>query len=175
MRLPRFLSGLIAPRWPQLIAFALFFLLGSLIFFGNPAITQPIAFNHAKHLETGLQCTDCHSGAKSQARATLPPLSACLVCHETALTKSAEEAKIRALAAAGQETPWVQLTRVPAHVYFSHRRHAQQGGIDCAVCHGSMEKLTAPPRRPYREFTMDACIQCHEKSRARTDCDDCHR
>lgn len=104
MRLPGFLSELLALRWPQVMAFAACFLLGSLFFFGNnPSSGQPIIFNHARHVASGLQCTDCHAGAQSQAQATLPQLATCLMCHQAALTKSAEEEKIRALAAAGKE------------------------------------------------------------------------
>lgn len=164
------------PQRMPMLAFGACFLIGGLAFLprARPA-PQPIAFNHAKHVASGLQCSDCHAGALTQARAGLPQLDICLMCHQAALTASPEEAKVRALAAAGQEAAWTQLTRLPAHVYFSHRRHAQQGNIACAVCHGQMEKLTSPPARPFRVFTMDACIECHQKNRARTDCDDCHR
>lgn len=176
MQLPGFASGLLANRRPAALGFAACFLMGALVFrAGGGPPPQPIAFNHSKHLAAGMQCTDCHTGALTETRATLPQLSACLMCHSAALTASKEEAKIRALEAAGAELQWRPVTHVPAHVFFSHRRHAQQGGIACAVCHGAMEKLTAPPSRPFIEFTMDTCIQCHQKNRARTDCDDCHR
>lgn len=165
-------------RVPFLTGFGLLFVLGSFFFSGrNPVApgVQPIAFNHAKHLGAGMACTDCHTGAQSQERATVPALAACLACHETALTESAEEKKLRAFAADKKEPPWNPLTRVPAHVYFSHRRHVQLAGLECAVCHGTMEKLTAPPQKLFRPLNMDDCIACHEKSRARTDCNDCHR
>ena len=163
---------------PLLAGFALFFFLGTVFFFAGyayPPSGQPIAFNHAKHVQNGLSCTDCHTGAREQEHATLPALTLCLTCHESAVTRSPEEEKIRTLAAAGKELAWTQLTRVPAHVYFSHRRHVQLAKLDCAVCHGAMEKATAPPRRPYRQMTMSACIECHSKNRARKDCNDCHR
>jgi hypothetical protein len=38
-----------------------------------------------------------------------------------------------------------------------------------------MEKATTPPARAFRSFTMDTCIECHEKNQAGTDCNDCHR
>lgn len=176
MPLPGFLSRLATPSRLPVAAFGACFVLGGLVLSpGSPPAAQPIAFNHARHVSSGMQCADCHAGALSSAQAGLPPLATCLMCHETAVTASPEEAKVRALAAAGREAAWTQVTRLPAHVYFSHRRHAQQGGIACSDCHGPMEKLTAPPTRPYRQFTMDTCIQCHAKNRARTDCNDCHR
>ena len=177
-RLLGWLGTPVSPRWPIVVGFGLFFFLCTLIFRGydpDTSSAQPIAFNHAKHLENGMTCTDCHSGVQAQARATLPTLLTCLICHETALTKSAEEEKIRRLAAAGKDANWAQVTSVPMHVYFSHRRHVQLAQLECATCHGPMEKATAPPRRPFRMLAMDACIECHEQRGAGTDCNDCHR
>jgi len=157
--------------------FAAFFLLGNMAFWLRPATSavQPIAFNHAKHIANGLNCTDCHAGAQDQARATLPPLATCLTCHESALTQSPEEAKIRTLAASGQPLRWTRLTRVPPHVYFSHRRHVQLAGLKCEGCHGPVQQATTPPGRAFRAFTMAVCINCHEQRGFKTDCNDCHR
>jgi hypothetical protein len=159
-------------RYPLLAGFGLAALLQTTAFVGGvPDGLQPIAFNHAKHVGAGLSCTDCHTGARAAERATLPELSDCMSCHENALTESAEEARLRKL----QELTWRPVTRTPAHVYFSHRRHTALGGLDCAVCHGAMEKLTAPPERPLRPITMDGCIGCHRQKQVRSDCNDCHR
>lgn len=177
MRLLGSLRALASPCWPMLAGFGLFFFLGAFIFHGRYAGTstaQPIAFNHAKHLANGMACTDCHSGVQSQARAVLPTLTTCLTCHEAALTQSAAEQKIRLMAAARKELAWTQIMRVPAHVYFSHRRHVQLARLECATCHGPVEKATEPPRRPFRLMSMDTCVQCHKQRRANTDCNDCH-
>ena len=158
--------------------FGVFLALGFL-FFGGAAYwsspVQPIRFNHAIHVANGMDCADCHPGARTGENATLPGIDVCLSCHGEALTKSPEEEKIRTIAKAGKEIPWVQLTRVPRHVYFSHRRHAGLGGIPCTECHGPMEKRTAPPPEPFRTLNMNACIQCHQQRNVRHDCDDCHR
>ena len=170
------LRSLMSSLWTLPGGFGTFFLAGVVVLFSyNPdRAAQPIAFNHAKHIENGLTCTDCHVGAQAEQRATLPTISDCLTCHETALTKGSEEQKIRDLAAAGKELEWVQLTRMPAHVYFSHRRHVALAGMACADCHGLMEKAVRPPEKPFRRLTMDECIECHEQKKARTDCNDCH-
>jgi len=172
-----FFRGLGSSVWALPLGFGLFFGLGALSFTYYPgsAITQPIAFNHRKHIENGLACTDCHAGVETQARATLPELDTCLTCHESALTTSPEEKKIRTMAAAGKALAWVPLTRMPAHVYFSHRRHVTFAKLACSGCHGPVEQSSRPPDRPLLSLTMDACIQCHEKNQARTDCNDCHR
>jgi hypothetical protein len=159
--------------------FVLFFVLGSATFLGLQHAAsgpkQPIAFNHAKHIENGLTCTDCHTGVETQAKATLPTVETCMSCHQTALTASAEEAKVRSASEAGQELAWIQFTQVAPHVFFSHRRHVAVAHLKCAECHGPMEKATTPPDRPWRVLNMDACLSCHEQHRVNSDCNDCHR
>lgn len=176
MKISRLLSLLKVP--PASVAgFILFFALASTAFVAvqhSASAVQPVAFNHAKHVENGMTCTDCHSGVESQAKATLPAIDTCLNCHETALTASAEEAKIRTAAAAGQPLRWVQLTQEPPHVFFSHRRHVAVANLACAECHGPVEKSTAPPPRPWRVLDMEACIGCHQKHGVNADCNDCH-
>ena len=172
---PRFLS--VSSFWSLRWGFVIFFVLGTLVLVGYPdgSAHQPIEFNHAKHIESGLTCVDCHTGVESQARATLPDLDMCLLCHQIALTESAEEEKLRTMAEAGEALNWSPATGVPAHVYFSHRMHVSLAELECVTCHGPMEELTAPPKQPYYDLSMNTCIGCHEESDARTDCDDCHR
>ncbi|MFQ5723008.1 MAG: cytochrome c3 family protein [Terriglobia bacterium] len=171
-----------SPTAPQkhswLMGFGVFFVLGYLLFgqilSDNPP-PQPIRYNHAVHIASGLACVDCHVGAREQVQATLPGLDTCLMCHEEALTESPEEERLRAFANAGQEIPWERVTRVPRHVYFSHRRHVTLAGLECTDCHGPMETRTEPPRRPFRPVTMDACMDCHEQRKVDNDCNRCHR
>ncbi len=161
-----------------LLGFGVFFGLGLLllgkVLSGSDA-PQPIRYNHEVHLANGMACEDCHVGARTNESATLPGIDICLGCHGEALTKSNEEEKIRTFAREGRELPWVQVTRVPRHVYFSHRRHVAEGGLKCADCHGPMEARSEPPSRPFRPMTMAACIECHEQRKVSHDCNDCHR
>lgn len=161
---------------PLLAGFGLVFLVQAAFFLrGNSEGVQPIAFNHAKHIASGLSCPDCHKGVQTEEHASIPDLATCMACHATPLGKSAEESKLKAFAAAGAEIPWRPVTHVPAHVYFSHRRHVSLAQIDCTTCHGAMEKRTVPPRSPFRSLGMNDCIDCHQKNNAHTDCNDCHR
>ena len=157
--------------------FVLFFVLGAAGFVGlqHRAPKQPIAFNHAKHVSNGVACADCHAGVQTQAKATLPSVDVCINCHQVALTNSAEEERVRTVAAAGQELNWVQLTQTPPNVFFSHRRHVAVAHLPCAECHGPMEQATKPPDRAFRVFNMAACIGCHQQHRVNADCNDCHR
>jgi menaquinone reductase, multiheme cytochrome c subunit len=176
MRIAEHIRPLLSPSRPLLAGFGVLALFQAVLYVrGNPDAAQPIAFNHAKHVASGLGCTDCHTGAETRERATIPGIEVCMGCHATALSESAEEARLRSVAAAGEDLAWRQVTRVPAHVYFSHRRHVALAGLECSVCHGPMETLTAPPRAPFRVMSMDSCIECHRKSQVRAECNDCHR
>ena len=140
----------------------------------NPG-RQPIAFNHSKPVANGMECVDCHVGARDQQRAGIPSITHCVTCHESALTESDEEKRLRSIAAAGAELAWRPVTHLPGHVFFSHRRHVALAGLSCDTCHGSMERLTQPPQVPLRPLTMASCIDCHTRKKAGNDCNDCHR
>lgn len=139
----------------------------------TPAVHQPIRFNHAKHVAAGVDCDGCHATVSEQAFAGMPTLDTCMQCHDDA--KTPEEKKLKAFEAAHAEPAWQRVYRMPAHVYFSHRRHVALGKVQCAVCHGSVDKATEPPARPAVKQTMTWCIACHEERRASIDCIACHR
>ena len=134
-----------------------------------------IAFNHRKHADAGIECADCHSGVSQQARATLPALAVCLTCHESPVTQSPEEAKLRLASEKGTPLVWRSAVRLPSHVHFSHRRHVALGKVDCAVCHGDVRQSTSPANLPVTWLTMKRCMDCHARQQARSDCNDCHR
>ena len=141
----------------------------------RPAVRQPIAFNHAKHIAAGLDCTGCHGTVEEQAFASMPTLDTCMDCHEEPMSKSPEEKKVRAFAARHEEPPWQRVYRMPVHVFFSHRRHVVVGKVACATCHGDIAKATEPPTRPAVDQKMAWCLECHEKRHASTDCIACHK
>ena len=147
-----------------------------------PAPAQPIAFDHALHLrvhldDRALACTDCHAGAEKAARAGLPAITTCLRCHMRPQgdPPSAKERRVRELATAGG-VRWVQVTRNPGHVYFSHRAHVTIGALACESCHGDVRAWTSPPTEPNTALeSMSKCLACHRAHGAATDCEACHR
>lgn len=142
----------------------------------SPApITQPIAFNHKIHIETGLECGDCHLYFETQIFSGLPTIGICMDCHDEAISASPEEEKIRTIAAAGGELAWNQIYEMPSHVYYSHRRHVVAGELDCATCHGPIAETTAPPPQPLRTISMDFCLDCHRQNNVSEDCIACHK
>jgi len=139
-------------------------------------VTQPIAFNHNLHVaDVGLECVDCHRYVLTGARATIPNIEVCGECHLEALGESAEEQRLVAFVESGDLIPWQKVYRVPDHVYFSHRRHAAIGGIECERCHGPMAERTEPVARQAVRISMDACIECHDQAGVTNDCILCHR
>lgn len=138
--------------------------------------TQPIAYNHKKHIEeAGLGCFDCHPRAQTHRKASIPNIDVCRTCHEDAMTESKEEEKLVAHIKNDRPIPWVQVHRVPDHAYFSHRRHVSLGKIACQECHGDVSGMTTPFTKPYRTMDMKFCIRCHEQKQVTTDCAACHR
>jgi hypothetical protein len=141
------------------------------------AAVQPIAFNHKIHVtDEGMECSDCHRHAMDGAHATLPGVKGCLLCHGEAIGTHPDEPKIRAYAEQNAEVPWVQVNRLPGHVYFSHAAHVTYGEMDCAVCHGNMRDRSEPVTvSQIGHLDMKTCMTCHQQKGASVDCLRCHK
>jgi len=141
----------------------------------RPVVRQPIRFDHAKHIAAGSDCNSCHDGVDDQSFAGLPTLDTCLQCHDQPMSKDPEEKKVRDAAERKVEPAWQRVYRMPAHVYFSHRRHVTLAKVACAVCHGDVAQSHEPQPRPAVDQTMAWCLACHTQRHASTDCIACHR
>lgn len=143
----------------------------------NSKIIQPISYNHKVHIEeAGLECQDCHVYVETMPSATIPGIEVCSECHEDEpMTDSPEELKVIKHIKDGKEIEWKRIYELPDHVYFSHRRHVVLGELECATCHGNVESLTEPDSWPFRELSMDNCMDCHKEHNVTTDCLACHR
>ena len=137
-------------------------------------VTQPIRFNHQRHVKiVALECSACHEYFSTSDHSGLPSLALCKGCHAEALTESPEEQKLLKL---GDPLPAFQkLFRLPDHARYSHRRHVASGGLTCETCHGAIAETTAPPASPLVRITMDTCMACHADRGVKTDCTHCHR
>lgn len=143
-------------------------------------VTQPIAFSHQVHVRKHqLKCVQCHVGAESAARATIPNIEVCgQICHRPnlpALTKSRAEIELRKYLEAGERIPWQKVYRVDSHVYFSHATHTVLAQLSCETCHGNVGDMTMPVRKRAKAITMDNCMACHEQHQVSNDCNNCHR
>jgi hypothetical protein len=133
-------------------------------------VRQPIGFPHAKHQTTA--CTVCHRGATTTAHAGIPDVALCSKCHATA---PAGTSGVWDAAVTRKTIGWVQVTHVPDHVLFSHRRHVTLARLDCASCHGEMRDRRTPPGSAPVRITMTTCLSCHRQEGAAEDCASCHR
>jgi predicted CXXCH cytochrome family protein len=140
-----------------------------------PAVVQPIQFSHKAHIDKGLPCDGCHQSVEKAAAATVPTKDTCMMCHQGTLTDSPEEEKVRQYADKGEDIPWRRIYQLPAHVFFSHRRHVAVARIDCGQCHGAVASLTVPASYPLVKQNMEWCLSCHKARGATQDCIHCHR
>ncbi len=133
-------------------------------------VHQPDAFAHAKHQTVG--CTVCHQGAATSIRARIPEAPICTKCHAAAPEGSGPAWNA---AVEGKPFGWVQVTHVPDHTIFSHRRHVTLARLDCVSCHGNIRDRETPVVTVSVRLDMDACMSCHLRERAVNDCAACHR
>jgi len=144
----------------------------------NGDVQQPVAYNHKVHLDAGMDCAACHTGAREGTHAGIPTTDKCAMCHRVDRPYPKTPDDLARYLKAGEEIPWTQLHRTRRHVFFSHQRHVTFGGIDCAECHGDVKQKTEPFTRavfPARQAGMNQCVACHRKERVTTDCTACHR
>ena len=139
-----------------------------------PPPPQPIAFNHQKHVEMPMECTDCHAGAQTQAQASLPPVQACAVCHRAILSDHPEIVKLLAYLEDDEPIRWRKVNPMPASamVRFMHKPHAR-AGVQCSTCHGDVGHMTVA-RQAVNTASMRWCVECHRGSGASDDCLTCH-
>jgi hypothetical protein len=134
---------------------------------------QPIPFSHHFHVSTkGLSCIFCHPGVVNTARAGVPPMEKCLLCHDRIITTYPPIAKLKALHDTGTPIEWARVNDLPDFVFFDHSMHIRRG-FDCAKCHGD---VAAMDRVTYvRKLDMGYCVQCHRDNSVSHDCYVCHR
>ena len=141
----------------------------------TPTVVQPIQFSHKVHTEKGITCDACHASVEKASSAGIPTTDTCMLCHQATITDSPEEEKVRQYAEKGLQIPWQQVYRVPAHVYFSHRRHVSLGNLKCVQCHGKVADSVVPVTVAAVPVQMDRCLGCHAQGGVTTDCNACHR
>lgn len=159
-------------RWLKFAGTAAAGALAWMLLLPPASLTQPLAFNHARH--QALACAACHRGAATSERAGIPQGDTCIKCHATAPAVARAAALWPELATGGQIN-WLRVTRVRDDVMFSHRRHVTLGRLECAACHADIGTRVAPPQRPPRRLQMSSCIGCHRQVGVTEDCAACHR
>ena len=137
------------------------------------AASQPIAFPHKTHIQIGVTCIDCHSGADIRDAAGIPSVKKCMLCHDKLARGKPEVKKVIEYANKNIEIPWERVYRFSktAHVKFQHAPH-YRAKIPCATCHGDLTKATVAER--VVTHTMGTCLTCHRQRKVSEDCAACH-
>jgi hypothetical protein len=136
-------------------------------------IAQPVSFSHRVHVnDKKISCYLCHPEAMSTARAGIPPLETCMLCHARIAVTYPEIAKLRSYYFDNRPIAWNKVYYLPDFVYFNHSLHIHRQ-IDCSQCHGNVALMDRVV--PQQEFQMGFCVECHRRTKATTDCFTCHR
>ncbi len=125
---------------------------------------QPIWFSHRIHAEQNkIDCMYCHTTVEDSKHAGFPSVGLCMNCHnvvrEGKITGRTEIDKLVAAWEAGEPIEWIKIHNVPDHVYFNHAQHVAVGKMDCAQCHGPVEKMDEVMQ--VESLSMGWCIDCH--------------
>jgi hypothetical protein len=134
---------------------------------------QPIDFPHNQHIAKGLECIDCHITVDTRAKAGMPSVAKCMLCHEKVAADRPGVQKLREYAEKKREVPWVRVYEFnrDGHVMFRHAPHVR-AGVECVTCHGNVAEMTVVARQV--EHNMGTCLTCHRQQQASQDCASCH-
>ncbi len=121
--------------------------------------TQPVAFSHALHAgQLGIDCRYCHSQVENSSHSNIPTTQTCMNCHSAIQTTSPKLARVRESWEKGKPIEWVQIHKVPDHVYFNHAAHVNRG-VSCVSCHGKVNEMEVVYQD--QPQSMGWCLQCH--------------
>jgi hypothetical protein len=125
---------------------------------------QPIWFSHKIHSgQNQIDCKYCHYTADKSMHSGIPPVAVCMNCHNQVkkgkITGEAEIAKVVDAYNNGVPIRWIKVHNLPDHVYFNHSQHVNVGKMDCAECHGEVEKMDEIIQ--VNDLSMGWCIECH--------------
>ncbi len=167
---------------PQLLipaAVAIVLLISAIIFdLGRAsARSQPFPYNHSIHIQNGISCLYCHTGALRGQSATLPTVGKCQGCHANMDSDTPELQAWADFIVDNPTVEWVPVAIQPDFVYFTHRPHLA-AGLNCEQCHGDVSQMTTAKPQPHQD--MGWCLDCHkelapEKVTKLTDCATCHK
>lgn len=154
---------------------------------------QPIHFSHRVHAGPAsdqIDCTYCHTGARTGEMAGVLAVEQCMTCHKViteyksgrvqapaGVDYSVEIAKLHAFAQKKQAIEWDKVYDMPEHVKFSHQAHIN-AGKDCVDCHGKVEEMETVQLANVRVWNvptmMGWCVQCHIENEVSINCALCH-
>lgn len=147
---------------------------------GGSSGDQPLAFTHKAHIDSQMECMNCHEFADKSRHAGIPGVESCMSCHQAIKTESPEIVKLAEYQQRGEEVPWRRVYGFDedSHVYFSHKRHIR-AEVSCETCHGEIGKMQTAQR--VVNHSMGWCVDCHRMNESKfpspklaVDCMTCH-
>lgn len=130
---------------------------------------------HAKHMELGLECGDCHEADEKTGVMGYPELDFCLDCHEDMQEEDEVPVAQRVENVFFDEDgkPKWRRAILSNHpdVRFPHGAHVA-AIEDCGVCHGDV--LKDEPRYAEPLYTKPECLACHQQRGVSNACSSCH-
>src|SRR6185436_16726966 len=121
---------------------------------------EPLTFSHARHLEEGLECSDCHADYEAQDEPRAPAAGQCALCHAELDKDKPPERQVASLFAGGAFAG-SHVTAMTDDVIFSHSTHVSSG-LACSACHEGIEQSEAVDDKLF--VSMDRCVTCHERA-----------
>jgi hypothetical protein len=156
----------------------------------------PLRFFHDKHLAEEIECSTCHESAESSIRssdvlvpvgaegeetctlchdmeggAKAEPPSACSTCHGTGYVPEFAEGVAKHESQKALNRP-AAIVIPPPNIKMNHKIHVDKG-IACTTCHGSMKEIQVATRDNALPH-MGTCLNCHDGSKAPSECRTCH-
>jgi hypothetical protein len=123
-----------------------------------PAVAD--SFPHLRHQRLFTDCTGCHEGITlGDTAKARPPIELCAGCHDGSSQRS---------------VTWRPRPPRGTNLRFDHRRHFEQAGPDCALCHQRSDSIIMDVGRAQPE----KCLVCHAEGDAthfaQETCTRCH-
>lgn len=158
---------------------------------GQPGkVARGLKFNHALHVEQGMDCVDCHSievpepgpepgpePADDEAALqepvavpTIPDHEICGMCHEVEEETEEDDVSSCAMCHLREDRSVdATLALLDTEKVFKHEPHVDKE-VECTVCHADPDKARLPSGP-----LMDFCVECHETNEPpSTECETCH-
>lgn len=128
---------------------------------------QLIKFSHQKHIESGLECSQCHNAETSlkSSDRILPTHDECQSCHEQEINENCSYCHT-------DDDNQRALPNPIREVMFNHQQHITGQGMKCETCHQDLDKTDFATA--HNLPSMATCNTCHNNAKATNQCEACH-
>jgi hypothetical protein len=130
-----------------------------------------VSFSHKRHAALKLDCTYCHTAAKTDEQATYPEAGTCMTCHQSVAQEKPDIQRLAALPRTKRIEPERSVYVLADFAFFSHARHFT-AKVSCKRCHSDVYQMDVVEQ--VLPMTMKACVACHRMEHATTACNKCH-